>query len=375
MTYCVGFKHGKSVYLFSDSAVTRFETSATKSESSFGETFHPTPGLSVSEGALKIIRVSEDCLVAIAGDAKRAIDAALSLRTAFESGSTVKEALQSLSNSIESRKDEEFSMLVARSGTLCPELWKWSSAQGSEATEISSGCVASIGNLTSWHDSFAKNFLGQLSRSPQPEESVLSMAGAFLQALSSRDILFQGGVGGAFAGAKVGPNGVSWMPDTTYVLHDKAFQSVNLISVCARGDGIAVNSSYTNDTRCMLVGVSEDEAQGWFYEWEIEVRSIFEDVLSSVWVFIQIEPASILLVHSPLNIRETNFFKVEPLGDGKFDFAYQEVLKVFQSLVVSKPPLGQEEGLPFRFSCVSAATGLEHLCQELKKAGVRFAQS
>lgn len=226
MTYCVGFKHRNSVYLFSDSAVTRLESSATKSESSFGETFHPTHGRSVSEGALKIIRVSDDCLVAVAGDAKRAIDAALSLRIALGSGATTRDALRSLSHSIESRKNEEFELLVARSGTLGPELWKWLSVQGSEAIEIPSGIVETIGNLTSWHDSFSKEFIGALSRSNQPEERVLSIAGAFLQALSSRDTLFQSGVGGAFAGARVAPSGVSWMPDTTYVLHDKAFQSV-----------------------------------------------------------------------------------------------------------------------------------------------------
>lgn len=125
----------------------------------------------------------------------------------------------------------------------------------------------------------------------------------------------------------------------------------------------------------MLVGVSEDEAQGWFCEWELEVRSIFEDVVSSVWVFIQIETASILLVHSPSNIRETQFFKVTPLGDGKFDFGFQEVLKVFQSLDAPTPSTGQAVGFPFRFSCVSADTGLEHLCQWLCKAGVRVALS
>lgn len=373
MTYCVGFKHGKSVYLFADSAVTRLETSATSSESSFGETFYPTPGRSVSEGALKIIRASGNCMIAIAGDANRAIDAALSLGAALTSGSSVKEALNSLSLSIESRKGEEFSMLVAWSGKNCSTLWKWSSVKGSKTINVPFGIVETIGNLTSWHDSFAKEFLGKLAQSPQPEERVLSIAGAFLQALSSRDTLFQGGVGGAFVGVKVDASGVSWMPDTTYVLHDKAFRSVNLISVCARGDGVAVSSSYTNETRCMLVGISEGEAQGWALEQEFELKSVFEEALSSVWAFIQIESASILLVHSPSNIRETDLFKIEILGDGKFNFGYHEILRAFQSQEIGLPPNRQEDGFPFRFSSVSAETGLEHLCRVLGIAEVQVA--
>lgn len=67
MTYCIGWKYNNTIFLVSDSVQTGNQIPSTE-YSSFGELHQQVNGYFVEEALLKIVPISENCVISFAGD-------------------------------------------------------------------------------------------------------------------------------------------------------------------------------------------------------------------------------------------------------------------------------------------------------------------
>lgn len=356
MTYCFGLKYRNSVYLMADSAVTRSSGGPSTPASSFGESSVAIPGHTVDEGALKIIRVAADCLVAYSGDIRRAENAATTLRALYAQADSVPSLFSRLASSIDVRADGAFAFLLARCTNDGPELWKWESRSPDAAPTLIEGS-AHIGSLATWHADLTHGMAQLIAEGSLDEDRVLVFLTALIQGFGLRDTLMQHGVGGVISAAQVGPAGATWLPDVNYVLHTDQLTSFEVISVACRADGVAVCSSLTNDTRAFLSSTSTVDPGAWRQLWSGRLQQQFDACGARIWVFLGLHAATIFILDAGSVVTRTPVCTVDAQGNGKFKFGVHPLLEA----VLRAPLQGEPGTMGLRVSFARAESALASL--------------
>src|SRR5437868_1010028 len=125
MTICCGWLTNSSAYVVADSVLTQKDTTGAvvgaRVDTSFGEATISGPGKAIYEGAIKVVRLADDCVAAVTGDLPSATAAMSALRYQLIGGASIPGALVA-----EKDRVTGFRLLVAGHEDGGPRLWQLS---------------------------------------------------------------------------------------------------------------------------------------------------------------------------------------------------------------------------------------------------------
>jgi hypothetical protein len=284
MTYCFGFHHGSSVFLFADSVVTGAGRESSGKTTSYGQVLSPAPGESFGETGTKIARAADNCLVAISGDMRRAYDAIEALGGLLRTSDDLQGAIRAIRLSSEVDHADSFQLLIAHCVGTELKLWHWEST-ATDALECSVDGLWMIGMAIPVIDTHLTGAAKVMRSLPLNDDTMLSfMAGTYQSALLQALTVAQGqGVGGLVLGARLDTSGIHWLRDTNYVVYGDVDAAVDLIQVRHREGGFAVSSP---NLEHMQLCVWNRDAVAWQEQW---AKPLFESIFhrqACNWMFI-----------------------------------------------------------------------------------------
>lgn len=346
MTYCAGWKYSNSVYLFADTAATR-NSPPTTTHSSFGELHAQVRGEHVEESLLKIVPLSDGTAVAFAGDVQLATSIIEFLSENLEANAN---ALRPLLSSVTTSfgpfsKDRGVEILLATSDSLGePQLLYWNSVSG---LDIAGSDYYQIGSLTSYHAVLTPQVLSLFARGNLAPDRLLSVLTAVVQSYGVHDNLIEQNIGGLIFGLRTHAGQIMWQEDTNFVLYDPQVMSPIWVSAFVRDNVVVLNSSQTNDIRCLAHSVSTESIQAWFDKWQGRIKSHLETDQYRYWVFIAMRDKVITVLRRDNLDRESSYVSLRKIGDGKFDMGISEELMS----LLKQPLIDRQDGsLPFRLN-------------------------
>ena len=262
MTLCIGWVQGEAVYLIADSALTG-SAAPTNLQSSFGETHRRIRGDFVEEGLFKLAPIGSEAAAAFAGN----WECAEQIRDFLMQNWCVLDgdidALQvALSKAFYPSIEEfEVSFLLAWRTKDGPKLAHWVPSSGFRYCD-----QCSIGSASDSLLQLLERSVLEMRRSGIPEQHVLPAMSAFAQSLGVHDDLLEQNIGGAMFGVQVDQNGVSWQPDTAYVLCRRGAPAGDVIRLCLRGDALVVQSPFS--TWKVLMNGAVSDWKKWVARWK-----------------------------------------------------------------------------------------------------------
>lgn len=346
MTYCAGWKYSNSVYLFADTAVTK-NSAPTTTHSSFGELHAQVRGEYVEESLLKIVPLSDGIAVAFAGDVQLATSILEFLRENLEANSTdLRSLLSSVTTSLGPfSRDREVGLLLAASGSLGePKLLYWNTVSGLDTSESD---YYQIGSLSSYHSALTPQVLSLLARGNLAPDRILSVLTAVVQSYGVHDNLIEQNIGGLIFGLCTHAGQIIWQEDTNYVLYDPQVKNPIWVSAFVRENVIVINSSQTNDTRCLAHSVSTASIQAWGDKWQEHVKSHLETDRYRYWVFISMLGKVITVLRRDNLDGVSRYVSLRKVGDGKFVIGISgELMSLLKQPLTDK----RDGSLPFRLN-------------------------
>jgi hypothetical protein len=231
MTYVIGWKSISRVYILADSIISSHRESASTIYSSVGvklEGSERHPGR--IDRFRKVFNISNKIIIGFSGEVDSAIEFITHFRRSIERTNNFSPALikqqisESLSEAIEKRKQNTFSLIIGFISNGCPILYKF---QNSEIIDDEN--IVQIGSLSMSNQSKNTSDLYNLLVDKCPEEHQLAIFGSVILSNVSRDSasMSKYGVGGLFLGIQVSKEGVSWQSDTLLVIYDQENISKN----------------------------------------------------------------------------------------------------------------------------------------------------
>jgi ATP-dependent protease HslVU (ClpYQ) peptidase subunit len=255
MTYVVGFKTKKSVFIAGDSAITYNRSRAIRDKvTSFGEKQVARKDLTIHEECLKIYNFDNKLIVGIAGNVGIALKVIDSLRDELKKGSIKEAVTYSL---FENRWPIEIAIIA---GFMEKDEAILMTYNANDHKIDFHDTSAQIGGLNEVYREVSSDISTQLienETSFSDDEALLMICAAHQQFVIS-DELIKYGVGGFFIGAYVNSSGVNWLKDTTYILFsinqeriDEGIRDPNIIfpgggviNICVRDNVVSVSSPF-----------------------------------------------------------------------------------------------------------------------------------
>lgn len=346
MTYCAGWKYSNSVYLFADTAATKNSPPNT-THSSFGELHAQVRGDHVEESLLKIVALSDGIAVAFAGDVQLATSIIEFLSENLQANlSDLRALLSSVSTSLGPfSRNRGVELLVAAADSIGgPQLLYWNTASGLDTFESD---YYQIGSLTSYHSALTPQVLSLFARGNLAPDRILSVVTAVVQSYGVHDNLVEQNIGGLIFGLRTHAGQTMWQEDTNYVLYDPQVKGLIWISAFVRDNVVVVNSSKTNDIRCLAHSVSTASIDAWIDKWQGHVKSHLETGRYRYWVFISMLDKVITVLRRNNPDAQSRYVSLRKIGDGKFDMGISEELMS----LMKQPLIDQQDGsLPFRLN-------------------------
>lgn len=346
MTYCAGWKYSNSVYLFADTAATKNSPPNT-THSSFGELHAQVRGEHVEESLLKIVALSDGIAVAFAGDVQLATNIIEFLSERLEANaSDLRPLLSSVATSLSPfSRDRGVELLLAASFSIGePQLLYWNTASGLDTSESD---YYQIGSLTSYHSALTSQVLSLLARGNLTPDRLLSVLTAVVQSYGVHDNLIEQNIGGLIFGLRTHAGQTIWQEDTNYILYDPQVKSPIWVSAFVRDNVVVLNSSQTNDIRCLAHSVSTASLEAWIAKWQGHVKSHLETDRYQYWVFISMLGKVITVLRRENLDRKSRYVSLRKIGDGKFDIGISEELMS----LLKQPLIDRQDGsLPFRLN-------------------------
>lgn len=218
MTVIIGHKSHGGVFLFSDSALTRRGSGLLlgSPRSTFGET-QEVDGRAVEELMPKVIELPRHVLSAFSGDVRSAVEFLHSVATRLKHTNEAVEDIVRV-RTVESGADaHRFNAMFGYCTGGSPEILLMENtgriARASENTAIA-------GSLPEAHRSLMLRLVNvALVNLDAPPAVCIAVVLTALQSMSINEILPAFGVGGAFFGAFVDRNGVTWQQTMVYGVH------------------------------------------------------------------------------------------------------------------------------------------------------------
>lgn len=269
MTYCIGWKYNNTIFLVADSVQTGNQIPSTE-YSSFGELHQQVNGYVVEEALLKIVPISENCVISFAGDdVGLAFNIIKHIKEFYATcQQDINEILLSVRNSLwplrknECGKEAYVELIIGIYHNNRPQLLKWNTKNPNHVEFTEDFC--SIGCLTNNYDTKIKNMLNDLTQKKYNEDDLLAGIITTLQIYGMKDKLIEKYVGGNFSGIRITNQGVFWQKDITYIFFNGNNEKNSFkVTWIAKNDIIivlstkektiytflnSVNSSVNNDT-------------------------------------------------------------------------------------------------------------------------------
>lgn len=348
MTYCAGWKYDNTVFLLSDTAITKGSKPAT-SHSSFGELHAQVRGEYVEESLLKLVPIGEGLVVAFSGDvelARKYLDFLRDSRTFAQSDTDLLNLLTTSMGPFSSDRTVALLLASSKPDGSC-ELLRWSTTDGLDQAESD---FYAIGSLSSYHAALTPNLLSMLASNGLASERILPIMTAIVQSYGVHDNLIDLNVGGLIFGIQTRGGIVSWQHDTNYVLYNSTNQEFSqsaFISAMARDEMLLVSSSISDDIRVFTHSTSLPSTDLFDQEWFTHRKSELDSGSSRYWIFISTTGKVITVIIRQDVSAESQFVKLQNLGNGKFDLAVSGTL-----LHMLLQPLSDkgDGSLPFRLN-------------------------
>ncbi|MGJ7546148.1 hypothetical protein [Variovorax sp. LT1R16] len=345
--------------MFADSAIT-FQTGApgTGGVSSFGEAARMTPSGYVQEGLQKLMVVSEDCVIAYAGDVRRATEVGALFKTLHRPLSSIEGTVAAVAASIDLTHSDLFEFLIARQTDAGAELWRWRS--DSPVPKVIEN-EASIGSLESWHTDMTKQVVLLLSNGALDERRMLLSVTALIQSYGLHDPLFDQGVGGAICSLRLTPFGVEWLPDSNFLVVTNEMTTGHVITILHRSHAMVVSSSYetTIGPMAYLNSVTHPSADAWFEHWAVVIKRQLDAAAARYWIFLSPEWLNILIVDAEDVTNILPICRILPTAPGQYEVAFHDLLA---DVIRARPPVsGPDGGKPMALAFVSAASAVKSL--------------
>lgn len=247
MTYALGWRTEKAVFLAADSALTtRGSTDAPdRLRSSFGEAHYQDSSRRVEERMPKLL-LRKNIGVTFAGNVQLAVQIIQTFHAEIDKGSSPRDALQwAVGINNPQPIDRTVTIVVGYYANQHPHLLTFNSQDDHAIREDE--VLVQAGSLHPDYKAFTEFSLAHILPGTvfEPERHLASMLGIF-QTYSVFDQLMDQGVGGAFSGLLVDERGGRWQPDILFALGDK------LISTCFREDCLLVGSPTIGESRCLI---------------------------------------------------------------------------------------------------------------------------
>lgn len=346
MTYCAGWKYSNSVYLLADTAATKNSPPNT-THSSFGELHAQVRGEHVEESLLKIVALSDGIAVAFAGDVQLATSIVQFLSENLTANSSdLRPLLSSVTTSLGPfSSNQRVELLVAASDSIGePQLLYWNTTSGLDTFESD---YYQIGSLTSYHSALTPQVLSLFARGNLAPDRILSVVTAIVQSYGLHENLIEQNIGGLIFGLRTHAGQTIWQEDTNYVLYDPQLKGLIWISAFVRDNVVVVNSSKTNDIRCLAHSVSTASIEAWIDKWQDQLKRHLETGRYRYWVFISTLDKVITVLRRNTLDGHSRYVSLRKMGDGKFDMAISEELMS----LLKQPLIDQQDGsLPFRLN-------------------------
>ena len=280
MTFIVSWKRNGIAYLCADSALTTSEQEPSKlpDTSSFGEQTINVQGHQVAERSTKIYNLRR-AAIAISGDyslAKRVVMALRDelvhvddIRTAFT------RAIDETLTDVESRK--MIRLILAAPCADDATVLFYNSDGDLTVRELENDHIVRFGSLDSDRRLLAAEIIVQAGKSSDVPTRQLAIVLGLLQSLGINTNLLDQSVGGAFYGAYIDSNGITWQGDALYIVRQPGEFWTLPVSTSIRDDAVIIKSGITTSATILAntLNVGFDHEQ-WMTKWSPYVLQGFE---------------------------------------------------------------------------------------------------
>lgn len=234
MTYVVGWKDEKNVYVVADSALSSELKSDEISISSFGEIEKVYGNYQVSEQALKIAVLQNKYIISFAGLTTKIYSVLEFIRDNLEMDLNIYEVLEYAKNSMPS---DEYELIIAFYDNR-PILLHFNGKETIEREFVQIGSGVPVFRNT------IEVYTKKKIQYEDPSFKLVYIV-TLIQCTSIKEGLIKHGVGGAFSGIRAGENGISWCSDSTYCIYeDNQLSSLKSVTIMPRDNCVFVSSQY-----------------------------------------------------------------------------------------------------------------------------------
>jgi len=215
VTFVLGWCDDDGAFICADSAVTH-DRAPLGATSSFGEA-QQVDGLTIEEGAVKILQLPREMIVAVCGDAKAALDFIMSVQNRLKyTGDPLRRILAELSSAADRRFG--FELLFGHRVDGVPVLTAFD-IKNASIDDVGNERVVALGSLPREKRMLAVQLVTAVRQHNLPAEARLAAALVVLQSMGITEYLPQHRVGGAFFGAYASRDYVVWQPDLDYLMY------------------------------------------------------------------------------------------------------------------------------------------------------------
>lgn len=326
MTYCVGWRDNKSVYIVADSAVSfkieyKDELSYGLSFSSFGELHEEHSRYYVEEGKLKINNIMDQVIIGSAGSVDEIENILESIEESLNFGISIRKALEIVMNSVTYNNAQ---LLIGFIEDQRPILLCF------DTKEIHEGDILHIGSgieQESW--TYRMDwFIEESIKMRATQRKFLTAVVSILQSYAMRERMMPLGVGGIFTGTSVSSEGVIWCDDITYYIFRDQLTNFDGVTVIHRDDSLFLASSF-NSAVMIFPGRKHLGTIDLFLDkWRLEAERLLRDSKTDHFVFTSPFYPPVILVQIDGKIHNNYFrmWKKEEGTDTKYTFAFTSLI-------------------------------------------------
>jgi hypothetical protein len=314
MTMIVGWRSGESVFLVSDTGLTRSRPPSAP-RSSIGQA-QATDSGSVEEGLPKVVPLSDSVAVAYCGDGGPA-RSLLSTLKEHCSAAPLERLIPRAWMSVSSSATERVEILCAERRDGASNLWRWSSDRPGSVESVSNFAVC--GSLRAAHTERVGRLLNRLRENGCSTTESLPVVMAVLHQMCSVNDVVVDNVAGILVGCFVSPSGFHWQEDTTYLLHppdlallprtdSPTFDSTSastsvgwdLVASVVRDNVVVLHTTVGDRIVAMGDSISmRTSPKEWRDRWLSELGGVFRGRCSRYYVFLNRRSPTVVIVDSP----------------------------------------------------------------------------
>lgn len=349
MTYCIGWKSEKCVFLVADSALTG-GAAPSFNVSSFGELHECHRGDMVEEIGFKLMR-TRDVVFAFSGDLQTALRFVKEFNDYHEYFDDVFECFEHTSSAITQSDSYRIVNIMAafyqdskaHLVTIRPDAVE-------RITEHDQS--VHIGSMPGYFKDISRSIVGALKHFKISDEHFLVTVTSIVQSFGIFTQLMQYNVGGFYFGVSISADGSKWMDDTSYLLYPPTLDKFDFISGYIRDNAGIVCSPHTNGIRVFGNSANYKDTQVITTQSISEIFQLTKCGKSLYYVFLCTHERKITIVKTS-SPNENKYFKLTTVPDAELNFDIglsQDFYKIL-SRPMAIPP---DSELPFSICFLNA---------------------